>query len=204
VLPIRLYRGELDSARALREVYLRLEKSADVQERSCFAAGSATLALAEGRYDETLGWGERAVASQGLMGMWPQNVKQGLLAALEAALVLGRPDKVQELLAIIEEQPPGQRTPLMAAHAHRFRGRLADAPATADAEFGIAEGLLRGLGIPFWLAVVRLEHAEALVAHGGDGDVRALLDAAREEFQELRAAPWVERVDALSVPATSV
>ena len=48
-------------------------------------------------------------------------------------------------------------------------------------QFGIAEGLLRGLGIPFWLAVARLEHAEALVAHGGEGDVRALLDAARED-----------------------
>jgi class 3 adenylate cyclase/tetratricopeptide (TPR) repeat protein len=203
VLPIRLYRGELDSARALRDVYLRLEDSVDVQERSCFAAGSATLALAEGRYDEALAWGERAVESQGLMGTWPQNVKQGLLAAVEAALVLGRLDKVEQLLAIIEEQPPGRRTPLMVAHAHRVRGRLADSPAMADAEFAIAEGLLRGLDIPFWLAVARLEHAEALVAHGGDGDVRALLDQARDTFQALRATPWVERVDAVGVPVAS-
>ena len=65
VLPIRLYRGELDSARALRDVYLRLENSVDVQERSCFAAANATLTLAEGRYDEALGgasgpWRHRA------------------------------------------------------------------------------------------------------------------------------------------------
>jgi len=195
---------QLEQARALRDIYARLEGSVDVQERSCFAAGSSILAFAEGRYDDALRWGEAAVASQGLMGTWPQNVKQGLVAAIEAALVLGRRDRVEEFLAMIEGQPAGMRTPLMAAHAHRFRGRLADSAATADVEFAIAEGLLRGVGIPFWLAVARLEHAEGLVAHGGDGDARALLDQSRDTFQELRATPWLERVDARSVPAASI
>ena len=203
VLPIHIDRGELEQARALRDIYARLEGSVDVQERSCFAAGSGSVALAEGRYDEALRWGEAAVASQGLMGTWPQNVKQGLVVAVEAALVLGRRDRVEELLAMIEGQPAGMRTPLMAAHAHRFRGRMAESAETADVEFAVAEGLLRGLGIPFWLAVARLEHAESLVAHGGQGDARPLLDQARETFAQLGATPWLERVDAVGAPVAS-
>jgi class 3 adenylate cyclase len=139
----------------------------------------------------------------GLMGTWPQNVKQGLVAVVEAALVLGRRDKVEELLAMIEGQPAGMRSPLMAAHAHRFRGRMADSAETAEVEFAVAQGLLRGLDIPFWLAVARLEHAE-LVSHGGQGDdVRALLDQARETFTQLGATPWLERVAAVGVPVAS-
>ncbi|HEY2789700.1 MAG TPA: AAA family ATPase, partial [Gaiellales bacterium] len=197
VLPIHLYRGELDAARALRDVYARLETSVDIQERSCYAAGCAVLALAEGRYDEALERGEEAVATQGLMGAWPQNVKQGLVAVVEAALVLGRRDKVDELLAIVEGQPPGLRTPLMAAHAHRFRGRLAEGD-DADADFDAAEQLLGDLGIPFWLAVTQLEHAESLLRRGRDS--WALADEARATFERLRAAPWLERLEALRTP----
>lgn len=203
IVPIHLERGELEQARALRDIYARLEGSVDVQERACFAAGSGSVAVAEGRYDEALRWGEAAVATQGFLGTWPQNVKQGLVAAVEAALVLGLTDKVEELLTRIEGQPAGMRTPLMAAHAHRYRGRLAGSAAAAEAAFGAAERLLRDLGIPFWLAVTQLEHAEALHAHGGAGDVRALLDPARETFVQLRATPWVERVDAVGVPVAS-
>jgi hypothetical protein len=131
-------------------------------------------------------------------------VKQGLVTAIEAALVLGRREKVEEFLAMIEGQPAGMRTPLMAAHASRFRGRMADSAETADGEFAVAEGLLRGLDIPFWLAVARLEHAESLVSHGGQGDdVRALLDQARETFTQLGATPWLERVAGVGVPVAS-
>ena len=200
VLPIHLHRGELEEGRALRDIYARLEDSVDVQERSCFAAGCGSLALAEGRYDEALRWAEQAVATEGIMGAWPQNVKQGLVAAVEAALVLGRGDKVEDLLGRIEGQPAGLRSPLMAAHAHRFRGRMAADADAAEAEFAAAERLLRDLGIPFWLAVTQLEHAESLLRNGGPGDTGALIADARATFESLRATPWVERLDALGSP----
>ncbi len=198
ILPIHLYRGELDRARELGEIYAPLATSIDVQERSCYAAGHATLALAEGRYDDALAIAGEAVATQGLVGAWPQNVKLGLITAVEAALALGLRDRVDELLAAPESEPVGLRTPLIAAHAHRFRGRMAGSAESAAAEFAEAERILRDLGIPFWLAVAQLEHAEA-VAGGGDGDIRGLTDAARETFLRLGARPWIERVDALPV-----
>ena len=201
VLPIHLHRGELEEGRALRDIYARLEDSVDVQERSCFAAGCGILAVAEGRYDEALRWAELAVATEGLMGAWPQNVKLGLLAAVEAGLVLGRHERVEELLRLIEGQPAGMRTPLMAAHAHRFRGRLAVDADVAEAEFAAAERLLADFGIPFWLAVTQTEHAESLLRNGGPGDPGALIAGARATFERLRAAPWLERADAVAAPA---
>ena len=68
VLPIHLHRGELEQGRALREVYSRLKSSVDVQERSCYAAGCAALALAEGRYDEALAEGEHGGRDAGADG----------------------------------------------------------------------------------------------------------------------------------------
>jgi class 3 adenylate cyclase/tetratricopeptide (TPR) repeat protein len=199
VLPIHLSRGELDQARALCDIYERLQHSVDVQERSCYFAGTAALALAEGRLDDALARGEVAAATQGLMGTWPQNVKLGVLTAVEAAIALGRLDSVEELLAAIEHQPPGLRAPLMVAHAHRFRGRLAGTADAAETEFAAAERMLRETGIRFWLAVTQIEHAEARLAHGGDAGT--LAEEARETFVQLKATPWVARADAAQAPA---
>jgi len=191
VLLIRLYRGELEQARALLQIYARLESSVDLQERGCYAAAAASLAFAEGRFDDAHVWAHDAMTAQGVVGAWPQNVKLGLVAGIEAALALGRTERAEEFLATIERQPPGLRTPLMAAQARRFRGRMSG----SEADFAAAERLLRELGIPFWLAVTQLEHAEALP--GGDGRRQELLDEARATFAQLRATPWVERVTRL-------
>jgi hypothetical protein len=115
------------------------------------------------------------------------------VAGIEAALALGRTDRAEEFLAAIERQPPGLRTPLMAAQARRFRGRMSG----SEADFAAAERQLRDLGIPFWLAVTQLEHAESLLVNGGREEAQMLLDEARPTFAELRAAPWLERVTRL-------
>ena len=47
----------------------------------------------------------------------------------------------------------------------------------------------RKLGIPFWLAVTLLEHAELT------GDEESLAEA-REIFEGLKATPWLERASA--------
>ena len=201
ILPIYLYRGELERARELCDIYAPLASSIDVQERSCYDAGHATLALAEGRYEDALAEAGDAIATQDLVGAWPQNVKLGLITAVEAALALGLRDRVDELLAAPESEPDGLRTPLIAAHAHRFRGRMAGSAESAAAEFAEAERILRDHDIRFWLAVSQLEHAEALIAYGGEGDVRSLTEAARETFVALGAKPWIDRAETVLAPA---
>jgi hypothetical protein len=196
IAPIHLYRGELERARELCVVYARLEGSIDVQERSCFAAGRAATALAEGQFEEALTRAEDALATRAL-GSWPQNGKLGLVTALEAAIALGRADRVEALLSAPETQPVGMRSPLVVAQVHRFRGRLAESPELAESEFGAAERILSEIGLPFWLAVVQLEHAHAALAHGGSADVRTLLAEARLTFERLGARPWLERLAAV-------
>jgi hypothetical protein len=63
--------------------------------------------------------------------------------------------------------------------------------------FKQAAGRFRELLVPFYLAVVRLEHAEWLTAQGGADEADQLLAEAREIFERLEATPWLERLDAL-------
>ena len=48
----------------------------------------------------------------------------------------------------------------------------------------------RELGMPFWVAVTQLEHAELL---GGGAETERLLAGATEVFERLEATPWLER-----------
>jgi class 3 adenylate cyclase/tetratricopeptide (TPR) repeat protein len=202
ILPIHLYRGELEQARALCDLYAPLERSIDVQERSCYGAGRAVLALSEGRNEEALSAANEVINAQRLVGAWQQTVKLAFPVAIEAALAVGRADQLEALLAMVELQPSGLRTPLVTAHAHRFRGRMSDSPEAAEAAFSAAERTLRERSIPFWLAVAQLEHAEARLAYGA-GDVGGLVEDARGTFTRLGAAPWIARADAVATPVTT-
>ena len=83
---------------------------------------------------------------------------------------------------------------MLEAHAHRFRAKLSG----DDAEFRAATARFRELGLTFWLAVTLLEHGELLAGQGRGADAEPLLAEAREIFEELRAAPWLERLDAVT------
>lgn len=140
---------------------------------------------------------EAIAPAQSLVGASQQNVKLAFIIAVEAALAMGQADRVEHLLATVEGQPAGLRTPLVTAQAHRFRGRMASSSDAAEAAFGGAERILRETSLPFWLAVVQLEHAEARMAHGAPADAHALLAEARPTFERLAARPWLERLAAV-------
>jgi tetratricopeptide (TPR) repeat protein len=201
IVEIYLHRGQAEEARKLHGVFSRLPTSVDVQERVGYAASTAAIAFAEGRHADAVELGEQVLAARDLLGETAQAVKQGLLWGLEAAYALGRLDRFDEILQIVENRPPGLRSPMMEAHAHRLRARLAEGVGEADALYAAAERLFESLDLAFWLAVTRLEHAESLVAHGGEGDPGVLLEAARATFARLGATPWVERADAAATPA---
>jgi hypothetical protein len=116
-----------------------------------------------------------------------------LVEALEAAFDLGDTAKVEELLESVERLRPGDRPPLLAAHATRFRARLAAAPEDAERGFRWAAELFGELGVVFWRAAAQLEHAEWLVKQDRAAEAQLLLDEATELFVRLEAAPWIER-----------
>jgi class 3 adenylate cyclase/tetratricopeptide (TPR) repeat protein len=183
---IHTQRGELESARQFLSMFSRLEESTDVQDRSCYLASRAALLRAEQRFEEAVADGEAAIETRHTLSISAQAVKQSIVEAVEAAFTLGRLDKVEELLQLVEAVPPGTRPPYLDAQARRFRARLSG----DRADYAAAAARFRELGLPFWLAVVMLEHGEL----AGD---ESLLGEAREIFQGLKAAPWLERLERL-------
>jgi tetratricopeptide (TPR) repeat protein len=189
VLEVHLHRGDLAEARRLFAQFSRLEGSTDVQDQACFLSAKAAIGRAEGRLEEALAAGSETLDSARIIGFPHQAVEQGLVEALEAALALGDSTKARELLALIDETPPGRRPPYLEAHAHRFRARLDG----GETGFAAAEADFRRLGIIFWLGVTLVEHAEWLAGQGRSDEVEPLLTETREIFERLKATPWLER-----------
>jgi ATP/maltotriose-dependent transcriptional regulator MalT len=133
------------------------------------------------------------------MGTSQEYWKESFVNALEAALALGDTAVAHELLGLINELLPGRRTQFLQAQSFRFRAQLAALAGEADAErlAKHAAGLFRELAMPFYLAVTQLEHAEWLMAQGRRDETDPLVTEARETFEQLEAAPWLERVRAI-------
>ncbi len=147
----------------------------------------------------------RAFSSYSELGLAAEAVKEGFAIACEAELALGDIAQLTERLGFVEALPPGRSTRFLRAHTSRFRAHLAgsDDLAAAQRGFGEAAALFREIGMPFYLAVVQLEHAEFLVALDRAEGAGPQLTEAREAFDRLRAIPWLERVDALGIGAVA-
>ncbi len=187
---IHVARGNVGEARKLLARFATLEASADVQERALNAAARAAVLHAEGRHADALVAGEEALRARGELGADNQAIKAGFIWAVEAALAHGDLAKVEELLAAVETLPPGHRPPLLQAQAARVRARLAAARGQRDGVeggFKAAAGILRELGVPFWLAVTLLEHAEWLAMDGFAQQAEPLLAEAGGIFERLGA-----------------
>jgi hypothetical protein len=89
-------------------------------------------------------------------------------------------------------------TPYLETQMARFRARINwrnGNDEDCETNFKRAAGLLRELTMPFWLGVTLLEHGEWLSQHNRVDDARSLLDEAQEIFEQLRARPWLERLE---------
>ena len=193
LIRIHIERGEHDEARSLLSLLEGRDESADLTERGYAALARAALARVGGRHEEALAAGEEALETLRASGS-PGTAVEGFAEAGNAALALGDLAGVEELLEACERLQPVARTRYLEAHAARLRARLADRRGDrARAEDGLrsATALFRELGVPFWLAVTLLEHAELLAASGG---VEPLLAEAEEIFERLGARPWLERL----------
>jgi predicted ATPase/class 3 adenylate cyclase len=206
ILELHLQRGQLDHARQLLGRYEQLGRSGDVQAESAYQPALAAVRLAEGNHPAALAAAEQAFATRESLGIANQGAKLGFLHALEATRALADQAKLTELLEIVEALPTGLRPPFLDATAHRFRAHLAGDDPSADRQFTAAEAGFRALELPFYLAVVQLEHAEWLNRQNRHTDAEPVLAEARDTFEHLQAAPWLQRLDAAqaSTPAETV
>ena len=117
--------------------------------------------------------------------------------AFESGAAVDDPDLVRSLLGLLDGVPVGELTRSLRAQQARFRARLPEHD--AEVELTTAERLFRELDAPFYVAAVQLEHAEWLTGQGRAAEAEAHLDEARETFEHLEAAPWLDRVTAAAV-----
>jgi class 3 adenylate cyclase/tetratricopeptide (TPR) repeat protein len=198
-----LHLVEIDCARGnLAEARRRIEaapelRDADPQARSAYLLHEAQLLRYEGKPRAALEAAEGCIGTD--LGITFLTVKLGVVEALEASFELGEARRLEELLTMIESLRPGDRPPMLDAHARRFRGKLSG----DGAGFTAAAAAFRELEMPFWLALTELEHAELLVERGEDDQAEPLAAEAREIFERLEASPYVERTDALDLSPTA-
>ena len=195
---IRCERGELAEAERLLDTYDYARTAEQAELAAMFQHCQARVLRAKGRAQEALAAAERGLAFRDELSFTSLHIKFNVVEALEAVLALGDLDRAEELLGVVEALHRGEVTPLLRGHATRFRALLdarQDRTDTVDENFLTAEALFREHGIPFYLACTQLEHGEWLLEHDRADDAQPLLAEARETFERLRAAPWLERTD---------
>jgi ATP/maltotriose-dependent transcriptional regulator MalT len=195
VVPVKVHRGRVDDAERDVRRFAELGTSADLQERAQHSFAMATVLLARGDAAAALQAAEAAVETRTANGDTFEAVKEAYVVAMEAALRLGDREAAERLLAAVEALPPGQVPQFLRAHVSRFRARLGSA--RADDLFKGAAALFRELGLPFYLAVTQLEHAEWLAAQNRPTELAPLVAEAGATFDRLGAVPWLERAAVL-------
>jgi hypothetical protein len=191
LIEIDCWRGNLEQARTRLERAAEFATSEHTESHTAYRLHEAQLLRAEGNPRAALTALEPVLEARSILGITFLTVKLGFVEALEAAFALGDLMKVDELLNIIESLRPGERPPLLEAHAYRFRARQSG----EEAGFATAAARLRELGMPFWLALTELEHAEWLVDQGRANETEPLLAEAREIFERLGAKSWLARAE---------
>jgi hypothetical protein len=198
VIMIECWRGNIAEARRRLGLSSWMQEG-DVQSWTEYRLHEAQILRAEEKPHEALEALEPVVATEEV-GITFLTKKLAVVEALEAAFECVDTRKLEELLVMIESLRPGERPPLLDAHARRFRAKL-----SGDLSgFTEAASRFRKLDMRFWLAVTELEHAERLLELGQDSEAAPLLAEAREIFEQLEARPWLERATALGdkLPAT--
>ncbi|TML31629.1 MAG: hypothetical protein E6G24_11660 [Actinobacteria bacterium] len=203
VLPsLYLNTGRLDRLQWLVE---RLpEASAEVQDTAGHALADAAHARAQGRLADALAKVDEVLAMQDELGFEHPMFRLALVDSMETAYELGDLDSVARRLEEFRQRRPADQLPFGVGQARRFEALLAARSGDgerAEERFRAAAEMLREISARFYLGVVLLEHGEWLAEGGTADEAEPLLAEAREIFERLGAAPWLERLDALAEPA---
>jgi class 3 adenylate cyclase/tetratricopeptide (TPR) repeat protein len=194
--PVLAHQDDLAGARRMLALLPAGGSSEDVQTRMVYRAQEAPVLRAEGRIQEALAAATDAWSARSELGL-TQDVKEGLVVAIEISLDLGDLDRAEELLGAVEALRPGELTPFLQANGARLGARLTAARGDQeqpDSGFRAAAGIFRDLPAFFWLGVTLLEHGEWLTGVARTEEARPPLAEAREIFERLKALPWLDRL----------
>ncbi len=198
---VYLNTGRLDRLKWLIEQLP--EPSAEVQDAAGHTLAQVAHARAEGRLSDALAKADEVLAMQEDLGFEHPMSRIAMVDSLETAYELGDLDSVARRLEEFRSRRPADQLPFGVGQARRFEALLAARAGEnnrAEERFRAAAEILREISARFYLAVVLLEHGEWLAETGRPEDAEPLLAEAREIFERVGAAPWLERLDALAEP----
>jgi class 3 adenylate cyclase/tetratricopeptide (TPR) repeat protein len=194
-------RGDLDAARRSHAAMGAWKDSEDGDLSDAYEQAGALIALAADDAASAFATLERLARGDAVNYGDGENFRAEWPAAMQAALALGRIDTADELIALLEQVPPGIIAPYLRAHLSRGRAQVAAARGQHDdveQHFRAAADTLAVLGYPYWLAVVQTDLAEWLRGRGRTAEAAELLEPAIATLQRLRAEPALRRARDLS------
>jgi tetratricopeptide (TPR) repeat protein len=196
LMQVHVSRGELDEARELLRVIEEQAVGADVALRASQTLARAQIARADGRYEVALEFAVNGFDMGRELGNRDPVVTDSFVEAVEAAFALEDLATVDELVGLADEFRPGQRSPFLDSQIARFHARLAAirGEGSAEARFKLAAASFRERDVRFYLGATLLEFGEWLAGRGRVDDAEPVLREAREIFEQLQAAPWIERL----------
>ena len=188
-------RGDAAAAQTTLSAVTDLRTSEDPQDKALISMVEAFTAAASHRPGDALRHARVAVdqaAAIGVSHAWP--LWAWPLAA-RAAGDLGDAATVGQLLALLENSPPGHLAPMLKSERDLVRARLAgsDGDPAAPAALTSAISGLRELSTPYHLAHGLLDHAEYLTRLGDTEAAEAAVGEARDIAGRLRCQPLLDR-----------
>jgi class 3 adenylate cyclase/tetratricopeptide (TPR) repeat protein len=204
VVPILVARGDSSGAQRMFSKMSADNTDRDQQMELAFQLCHAHVLSADGNAVEALAAARRAAEPTHPFGPRSSFTTAGSVAAAEAAFALGDQSEMQTELDRMRSMLPGHRCPLIDAHQTRFEARWAALSGGEPAGLTDAAEAFRALGMPFETAVVLLEHAEWLISENRARDGEPLLAEAQQTFTQLKATPWLSRVDSLLAQPAAV
>ncbi|HET8976220.1 MAG TPA: response regulator transcription factor, partial [Solirubrobacterales bacterium] len=163
--------------------------------------GLALLRLAQGEVRAA----DAAIARAVDEATGPPALAELLPAQVEIALAAGQSERAREACERLQALAAADRSGVLGALSEQARGAVALAAGEArEALLALRRAceVWRGLEAPYELARVRVLVAQACRALGDDDGSSLELDAARDAFAELGAAPDLAVLDALAAPGS--
>ncbi|HYQ66944.1 LuxR family transcriptional regulator [Actinophytocola sp.] len=154
----------------------------------------ACLDLADDRPADALGRLESMAA--GVSGAQPAVQVLATPLLVEAAVLVGRPDRAHRALVVFDRWALAGGSPAWLALSHRCHGLLATDPAEAEQRFTTAIALHRTAGAAMELARTQLAYARRLRRHRRTRDARAQFRDALRVFEIAGADRCAEKARA--------
>ena len=200
-------RSQPEEAKAwLARISPDVDTSSDVQLRNITLWRRAVVAIGEHRPADALPLLEEAVRL-----LIAQNYVEFTQIALEdaatAANDLGDPQLAVPIGALLDAIPPGRRTRSVELSRARIRANAAAARGDHDAaadDYATALATARNLSKAALLGPVLVDYGSWLVDTGRAAEAKPLLEEAREIFERMCAARWLERIDAVQPAADAL